>query len=68
MRKQGLWMDRLKKIASENNLTLNKERIIKLSSVSNVCLSSQNLKFWDDTPTVNGRTAWDTLIEELITK
>lgn len=68
MRKQGLWMDRLKQIASENNLTLNKERIMKLSSVSNVCLSSKNLKFWDGTPTVNGRTAWYTLIEELITK
>lgn len=31
MRKQGLWMDRLKQIASKNNLTLNKERIMKLS-------------------------------------
>lgn len=67
MRKQELWVDRLKQIASENSLTLNNEKIMKLSSVNNVCLSSKNLKFWDDSPTINGSTAWDTLLEELRT-
>ena len=65
MRKQKLWMDRLKQVASEKSLTLHEEKIMKLSSVNNVCLSSKNLKFWDDTSTINGRTAWDTLLEEL---
>lgn len=46
MRKQNEWITRLEFIAKKNGLTLNYDKIMKLSSASNVSITPNNLKYW----------------------